>query len=38
MKYIPEKVKDIVDEHIKLIEISLPNFLEAYYIYGLVVL
>lgn len=38
MKYIPEKVKEIVDEHIKMIELSLPNFLESYYIYGSVVL
>ncbi len=34
MKNIPEKVKEIVDEHIKMIESILPNFLEAYYIYG----
>jgi hypothetical protein len=34
MEHIPEKVKEIVDEHIKMIESSLPNFLEAYYIYG----
>ncbi len=34
MKSIPNEVKKIVDEHIKMIEINLPNFLEAYYIYG----
>jgi predicted nucleotidyltransferase len=34
MKDIPEKVKEIIDEHIELIESSLSNFLEAYYIYG----
>lgn len=34
MKCLPEKVKEVVDEHIKVIELSLPKFLEAYYIYG----
>ncbi|MDF2485938.1 MAG: hypothetical protein K0R46_2106 [Herbinix sp.] len=34
MKCIPEKVKEVVDEHIKEIESRLPKFLEAYYIYG----
>jgi len=34
MKYLPKKVKEVVDEHIKIIESSLPKFLEAYYIYG----
>lgn len=38
MKHIPEKVKEILDEHIKMIELSLPNYLESYYIYGSVVL
>jgi len=33
-KKIPEKVKEITDEHTKMIESSLPNFLETYYIYG----
>jgi len=35
---IPEKVKEIVDLHIKMIELCLPNLLESYYIYGSVVL
>ncbi|WP_322379358.1 ATP-binding protein, partial [Clostridium perfringens] len=34
MNYIPEKAEEIIDEHIKIIESSLPNFLESYYIYG----
>lgn len=34
MIYIPEKAEAIIDEHIKIIESSLPNFLESYYIYG----
>jgi hypothetical protein len=38
MKYIPEEVKEIVDEHIAMIEARLPDFLESYYIYGSVVL
>jgi hypothetical protein len=38
MKYIPEKVKEIVDVHIEMIESGLPDFLEAYYIYGSVAL
>lgn len=31
---IPEKAKQIIDEHIILIESNLPNFLESYYVYG----
>ena len=38
MKYMSEKVKEIVNEHIKMIESRLPNFLESYYIIGSVVL
>ena len=34
MNYIPEKAKEIIEEHIKIIESSLSNFLESYYIYG----
>lgn len=34
MNQIPGKVKEIIDEHIAMIESSLPNSLEAYYIYG----
>ncbi|GAA0085314.1 nucleotidyltransferase domain-containing protein [Clostridium sp. CTA-7] len=34
MNYIPKKAKEIIDYHIKIIESSLPNFLESYYIYG----
>lgn len=34
MNYIPDKAKEIIEEHIKMIESSLPNFLESYYIYG----
>jgi hypothetical protein len=34
MNNIPDKVKEIIDEHIKMIEVYLPDFLEAYYIYG----
>ncbi len=34
MKNIPEKVKEITGEHIRLIKSYLPGFLESYYIYG----
>ena len=34
MESVPEKVKEVVDEHIRIIESGLPDFLEAYYIYG----
>jgi hypothetical protein len=34
MELLPEKVNEIVEEHIKSIEMVLPKFLEAYYIYG----
>ena len=34
MKNIPNKVKEIIDGHIKMLESSLPDFLESYYIYG----
>lgn len=34
MKNIPEKVKGITGEHIRLIESGLPDFLESYFIYG----
>jgi hypothetical protein len=38
MEYMSEKIKEIVNEHIKMIELRLPNFLESYYIFGSVVL
>jgi hypothetical protein len=34
MKNLPDKVKEIIDEHIKIVEAYLPNFLESYYVYG----
>lgn len=34
MNYIPEEAKEIINEHTNMIETNLPNFLEAYYIYG----
>lgn len=34
MNYIPDEVKEIVNEQIKMIESTLPYFLEGYYIYG----
>ena len=36
IRSIPNKVKEIIDEYIKMIELNLPNFLEAYYTYGCV--
>jgi hypothetical protein len=38
IKYLPEKVNEIVNEHIKNIELNLPQFLEAYYVSGSVAL
>jgi hypothetical protein len=34
MMKISDKAKGIIDEHIKMIETCLPNFLASYYIYG----
>lgn len=34
VNYIPEKAKEVIDTHINMIELKLPNFLKAYYIYG----
>jgi predicted nucleotidyltransferase len=34
VKHIPDEVKEVIDKHIEMIEKQLPNFLEAYYIYG----
>ena len=34
MSNIPEEAKEILKEHLDLLESKLPNLLEAYYIYG----
>lgn len=34
MSSIPEEAKEILKEHLDLLESKLPNLLEAYYIYG----
>jgi hypothetical protein len=34
MKYLPDYVNEVIGEHMNVIDYMLPEFLEAYYIYG----